>query len=470
MKKYILTLSIMASLSLNSLAETNNVDNYKAISKNIMSSYNINDAKKFANDFNAKLSNNLSENQIKAVIEGLQSQFGQIQNLSEPKFISENTYSFLVDLENGKINLVLKFDPQNKLAGILFKPLDSLVYPKINKDTSINDIIKPYMDEKSNVGLAVGIIDNNDQKNLVYGKNDKDKKTLIDNQTIFEIGSISKVFTNIVLADMSLNKELNLNDPIVKYLPKSKKALEFKNRKINFVDLATHTSGLPRLPEDLDKTIKIESQPYAEYTKDNLYNYVLKYKLKREIGKTYEYSNLGTGLIGEALADIEKTSYEDLIKNHITSKLKMNSTGIHFNKSQMIHFSTGHDKGQSVPMWDFKSMQGAGAIKSDLNDMMKFLSANMSLIEDNPLQKAMDLSHQLQFQDTNFGIGLGWHITKIKTGDKVIWHNGATAGFTSFIGFIKDKKVGVVILSNSSNSVDEPAVLILEKLAYQSKK
>ncbi|MBC7475559.1 MAG: serine hydrolase, partial [Candidatus Sericytochromatia bacterium] len=122
------------------------------------------------------------------------------------------------------------------------------------------------------------------------------------------------------------------------------------------------------------------------------------------------------------------------------------------------------------PMWDFKSMQGAGAIKSDLNDMMKFLSANMSLIEDNPLQKAMDLSHQLQFQDTNFGIGLGWHITKIKTGDKVIWHNGATAGFTSFIGFIKDKKVGVVILSNSSNSVDEPAVLILEKLAYQSKK
>ncbi|MBC7473678.1 MAG: serine hydrolase, partial [Candidatus Sericytochromatia bacterium] len=234
MKKYILTLSIMASLSLNSLAETNNVDNYKAISKNIMSSYNINDAKKFANDFNAKLSNNLSENQIKAVIEGLQSQFGQIQNLSEPKFISENTYSFLVDLENGKINLVLKFDPQNKLAGILFKPLDSLVYPKINKDTSINDIIKPYMDEKSNVGLAVGIIDNNDQKNLVYGKNDKDKKTLIDNQTIFEIGSISKVFTNIVLADMSLNKELNLNDPIVKYLPKSKKALEFKNRKINF--------------------------------------------------------------------------------------------------------------------------------------------------------------------------------------------------------------------------------------------
>lgn len=473
-KKYIVSFSIIVICTLNSFAEDIHMDKYKNVARNIMTSFNIKDYKKFSNDFNQSISDELTEEKIKEVVDGLQNQFGQIKNIGEAISLGQNAYTFLTDFEKGQLNLVLSFDAEDKLSGILFQPIQRVIkYSSVNKDTSIDEIIKPYMSEKNNVGVAIGIIEgrkSNEQK-FCFGKTAKDKDKKINNETIFEIGSISKVFTTTILADMYLNKELDLEDSVSKYLPKmDDKSLEYNGRKVNFIDLATHTSGLPRLPEDLGKTVTNQLDPYAKYTKENLFNYVSEYKLKSEPGKTYEYSNLGMGLVGDILANIEKTSYENLLTKHITKKLSMKNTGINFSKKQVMNFATGHDElGEVVPMWNFSSMAGAGAIKSDLNNMMTFLSSNMGLVRNNPLQKAMNLAHKMKFNNKDFELGLGWHISHLDTGDKVIWHNGGTGGFRSFIGFIEDKKIGVVILSNSATSVDVPAMLILKKLVYMSK-
>ena len=469
LKKYILSFSILAVFSLNSFANDTHMTKYKDVANNIMSSFNLKDSKKFSNDFNQSIAKALTEDKLKEVIDSLQSQFGQIKNIEEPVFAGQSTYSFLLHFEKGQLNLVLSFDQQDKLSGILFQPVQVLIkYPSVNKDTSIEEIIRPYISEKNNVGLAIGFIDEakGTEERFSFGKTAIDKDKRINDDNIFEIGSITKVFTATVLAEMYLNKKLGLKDPIAKYLSKGVHALEYNKRKVNFIDLSTHTSGLPRLPGNFAEKVKNPLDPYAEYSKEDLFNYVSNYKLKSEPGKSYEYSNLGAGLVGDILANIEKTTYEDLITKHLSSKLKMNNTSINFSRKQMINFSSGHNEaGEVTPMWNWGSMAGAGALKSDLNDMMIFLSANMGLIPDNPLQKAMNLAHQVKFKGEGMDLGLGWHITPLGKNDKVIWHNGGTYGFRSFIGFIKDKKIGVVILSNSATSVDEPAMLILKKLS-----
>ena len=172
---------------------------------------------------------------------------------------------------------------------------------------------------RQSVGIVVGVIEPAGRRIVTYGRASTSEAVPLDGDTIFEIGSISKVFTSLLLADAVQRGEVALTDPISKYLPASVKVPE-RGRAITLQDLATHTSGLPRLP---DMNPKDPENPYADYSVDQLYRFLSTYQLPRDVGASYEYSNLGAGLLGHILALRAGTDYESLVKSRITGPLGM---------------------------------------------------------------------------------------------------------------------------------------------------
>ncbi|HZV36486.1 MAG TPA: serine hydrolase [Verrucomicrobiae bacterium] len=313
---------------------------------------------------------------------------------------------------------------------------------------------------KQGVGIVVGIVDEKGPRIIAYGKTDKDGKE-VGGDTLFEIGSVTKVFTSLVLADMVEHNELKLDDPISKFLPASVKVPSRNGREITLVDLATHTSGLPRLPGNLEP--RDANNPYADYTVQQMYDFLSSYKLPRDIGSKYEYSNFGDGLLGHLLELKSGTNYEALIKARICEPLEMRDTCITLSPEQRARFARGHGlKGEPAENFDLPALAGAGALRSTANDMLKFLAANIGLTKSS-LEPAMELArtprHKAGSPDVR--IGLGWHIIS-KYDEKLVWHNGATGGYHAFAGFDRKLQRGVVVLANSVNSIDDIGFHLLE--------
>ncbi|WP_262693693.1 serine hydrolase [Kordiimonas aquimaris] len=310
-------------------------------------------------------------------------------------------------------------------------------------------------------GLAVGIV-NMDQKGLlILGDANKTTSRPIDKDSIFEIGSITKTMTGILLSEMVLNGEVQLDDRISKYLPETVRIPMYEGNHITLRHLATHTSALPRLPSNLKPTNI--ANPYADYTIQDMYDFLSSYELMYEIGTKAEYSNLGMGLLGHILSLKANMPYEQVVTERILKPLGMNDTTITIPRTKSHHLTNGHNQlGKSTSHWDLPTLAGAGALRSTITDMMLYLSANMKP-EASPLSSAIKMSHQFQNDfDTTAGlsIGLAWLIQK--NGDSsVTWHNGGTGGYRSFIGFNSQKDRGVVILANSLDDVDMLGVNIL---------
>jgi CubicO group peptidase (beta-lactamase class C family) len=191
--------------------------------------------------------------------------------------------------------------------------------------------------------------------------------------------------------------------------------------------------------------------PYAEYGPEQLYDFLSHYELPRDIGAQYEYSNVGMGLLGHLLSLKAGADYETVVVNRICAPLRLNATRINLSPELKSRLAAGHDaSGKAAKNWDFQVLAGCGALRSCVNDLLKFLSANMGLTP-SPLSAAMHRT-QLPRRDADFArkAGLGWVINA----DAIVWHNGATAGYHSFIGFNPRTRRGVVVLANSSNNID----------------
>ncbi len=241
-------------------------------------------------------------------------------------------------------------------------------------------------------------------------------------EAIYEIGSITKVFTAVLLADMVNRGEVALADPLAKFLPKSVKVLERNGKQITLQDLATHRSGLPRLPTNLAP--KDPTNPYADYTVENLYTFLNSYALPRDIGAQEEYSNLGMGLLGHALALRAGKGYEALLRERILTPLSMTSTVITLTPALRARLAPGHDaKGAPVPNWDLPTLAGAGAIRSSVNDMLKFAGAACG-IQQTPLAAAFAVSQG--------PVRLAWQ-QSTRFPEPVLWHNGGTGGYMSMM-------------------------------------
>jgi serine-type D-Ala-D-Ala carboxypeptidase/endopeptidase len=320
-------------------------------------------------------------------------------------------------------------------------------------DSEIHQILVDRIDtQHQGIAIVVGIIDANGRRIISYGHFEKGDTRSLNGDTIFEIGSETKVFTALLLSDMVQHGEVSLDEPVSKFLPATVKLPQRNGKSITLVDLATHTSGLPRLPTNLSP--KDPANPYADYTVDQLYQFLSSYQLTRDIGSQYEYSNLGGGLLGHLLALRAGTTYEALIESRICKPLAMKSTAITLTPEMKARLASGHDSQlETVPNWDLPTLAGAGALRSDANDMLTFIAANLGYVK-SPLAPAMAamLNTRRPTGTAGLEIALGWHI--ITKGDKqIIWHNGGTGGYRSFMGFDPKSKVGVVLLSNVSTPV-----------------
>ena len=322
--------------------------------------------------------------------------------------------------------------------------------PSIASDAEILELLEHRVGERTaDYGIVVGVVEAGRRRVVSVGNRSRGDGTPLDGDTLFEIGSITKVFTALLLAEAVQRGEVSLEDPVAKLLPAGVKVPARGGREITLLDLSTQSSGLPRLPNNLNP--KEPDSPYADYSVEQLYAFLSSAQLSRDVGSKYEYSNLGVGLLGHALALRAGQSYEQLVHSRISGPLVMPSTVITLTAELRKRLAPGHlESLQPATNWDLPTLAGAGALRSSVNDLLTFLAA-ASGSQPNPLAPAFALCtaprRPTDRHDTK--IGLGWHISSAH-GKTITWHNGGTGGYRSFIAFDPERRVGVALLSNVS--------------------
>ena len=295
-------------------------------------------------------------------------------------------------------------------------------------------------------GIVVGLLDTG--KSRIVARGPAGTGTPFDGRTLFEIGSMSKVFTALILADMVSKGEVALDDPAEKYLPAGARMPERGGRKITLRDLATHRSGLPRLPDNMP--YGNPDDPYSDYSEKLLLDFLGHYQLPRDIGSQVEYSNLGFGLLGYLLAHAAHSDYPTLLARRITGPLGMHDTVIALSPGQQARFAQGYD-GYMRPTahWTLPTLAGAGAIRSTASDMLIFLRA--ALDPHSPIAPAMKIAtaERRPMGGPN-EIGLAWIISKPSGDREILFHNGGTGGFRTAMLLDPARQRGVVVLTNAA--------------------
>jgi len=326
--------------------------------------------------------------------------------------------------------------------------------------------IRSLMDSRVETGQAVGIIagviDTQGRQVLASGKISLGGAQVPNGDTVYEIGSITKVFTSLLLTGMIENGEVKGDDPVANFLPAGVRVPSRNGRQITLLDLSMQVSGLPRLPDNLRPPNM--ANPYVDYDAAKLYDFLSRHQLKRDPGERYEYSNLAVGLLGQALALKAGMRYEELLQRCIFEPLGMSSTAITLSDSLKARLAPGYSASlKPVKNWDFGVLAGCGAIRSTVNDMLKFVAANLE-ITDSPLRAAMQRMRTIKRATgmPDVEIAMGWHVyTKFDT--EIWWHNGGTFGYRSFLGFNSGKKAGAVVLCNTFVDNDDIGRHILER-------
>ncbi|HTX39758.1 MAG TPA: serine hydrolase [Bryobacteraceae bacterium] len=304
--------------------------------------------------------------------------------------------------------------------------------------------------ENLGIGMVAGVIDAHGRRVVAYGSLAKDDPRHLGGDTVFEIGSMTKVFTSLLLMDMTRRGEVALTDPVSKYLPATVKMPERNGRKITLADLSTQSSGLPRMPSNFAP--KDPANPYADYSVQQMYDFLSGYQLTRDIGSQYEYSNLGVGLLGHVLTLRAGMSYEALVRSRICEPLGMADTRVTLTPGMKARLAVGHNESlQPVANWDIPTFAGAGALRSTVNDMLIFLAANLGYTK---TALAQDMADEVSIRKPagpGMEIAYGWHV-QTKDGSSIIWHNGGTGGYRTYMGYDPKARVGVVVLSNISTA------------------
>ncbi len=327
-------------------------------------------------------------------------------------------------------------------------------------DSVVRGILRARVDAGAAAGLVVGLLDADGTRRIVaYGRSDGPGDRPLDGATVFEIGSVTKVYTCSLLSQMAGRGEVRLDQPVAELLPKQVRVPARGDTAITLLDLATQHSGLPRLPGNLKP--KNPANPYADYTVDQLYAFLSGYTLPRAPGARYEYSNLGVGLLGHALALRGGTSYEALLTERVLAPLGLSDTRITLSADQRSRLAAGHDgAGEKVPNWDLPTLAGAGALRSTANDMLRFLAAQVDS-DSTALSRALHATHApRRTVGANVTIGLAWHRLDV-FGAGIVMHNGGTGGYRAFAGFDPVMHVGVVVLANTAGDYDDIGLHLL---------
>jgi CubicO group peptidase (beta-lactamase class C family) len=265
--------------------------------------------------------------------------------------------------------------------------------------------------------------------------------TRTDSMAVYEIGSITKVFTSTLLSSFVVEGTLALDEKINDHLK-----VELKdNAEISFMELANHTSGLPRLPSNFALSSLLNPKnPYKNYDEEKLVNYLTR-EMELNDEKKSSYSNLGAGLLAYVLEKYSGKDYETLLKERIFRKYGMKQSTSKRENIQELLVPGLDDAGNNTPNWDLASLVGAGGILSNTVDLSRFALAQFDTAD-----QALALTRVVTYENPKgMDVALGWHIVKSEKGI-FYWHNGGTGGYTSSMILDLENRNGVIILSNIS--------------------
>lgn len=310
-----------------------------------------------------------------------------------------------------------------------------------------------YVADRKDAAFVVGLTQRGKRAVLGFGHVSATNAVPPDAQTLFEVGSVTKVFTAIALARLELDGKLKLTDTLRVSLPE-KVVLASALEPVTLLHLATHTSGLPRLPGNLDTSAENLTNPYAKYDATQLYQFLAGAKPNNPPGRLMDYSNVGFAVLGHVLTLKAEQPYEDLVRGALLEPLGMTNTAIRLSDEQRVRLTRGHSpKGEEVSGWDFDVFAPTGAFRSNASDMLTFIEANLAGGE-TPVGRSLTHARQLRKVGDAGDLPLGWQReVTLQGGLEVYWHNGGTGGYASFIAFNRTQQIGVVVLSNHGDAM-----------------
>ncbi|HUP79849.1 MAG TPA: serine hydrolase [Pirellula sp.] len=327
-------------------------------------------------------------------------------------------------------------------------PFPAFAQEEFKYEKKIKALVEPYLTHKKVNALSIGVISNGQIWKKSFGALDAATALAPNDKTLYEIGSISKVFTSVLLAEAVESGQLKLDDSISTVMTELSKKNPTVGDSITFQHLSHHVSGLPVMPTNLAPVDS--TNPFADYNRKMLTDYMLSVKPARKPDEGYEYSNLAVGLLGDLLSRRVGVSYEALLKQKLTEPLKMSDTTITLTEDQLARFASPHNEALLPDKsWDFDSLAGCGAIRSNVDDMLLFAAASLNP-PDGPLGKAFALAWKQHkaASNGNLAMGLGWMIAQDRS---TRWHNGQTGGYHSMLLVNQSLKGATVLLCNTAN-------------------
>lgn len=460
MRVYLNLLFLIISLPSNYMSAQNK--KFDSIASKLQDSYNSGNYDTFQNSFSNEMKQVLTLDITNQFLSYLKNNCGNIINSQLVKQSENGSNVFYkITFERKKLVLMLTINEEDKIEEFLFKPYNiSRSNPKSYEKSAlknlpqkqINAIVEQTKDFPNNTQLAIAFI--KDGATSFYGivKSNNTLKEIENKNAVFEIGSISKVFTATLLANAVIANKIKLDDNISKYYN-----FPFKdNIELSFKSLSNHTSGLSALPSNLNALnyLKLSTKenfvnPYKEYNKNDLYSYLQKDLDSIQLShKQYKYSNLGVGILGYTLSLVEGENLEDLFEEKIFGKYEMTSSFTNISKVKEGLVCGLDDNGNTIKNWEWNSdvLLGAGGILSTTNDLSKFAKAQF---DSTNVELALTRTPTYILNE-RIEVALGWHIIKSEDNKELYWHNGATGGYSSSMVLDIAHKYGVIILSNVS--------------------
>ncbi len=313
-------------------------------------------------------------------------------------------------------------------------------------DSILHQQVKDFFIKAKSPGLIIGISKGGSKEFYSYGFADSASKRLFTAETVFEVGSITKTFTANLLFQLDEQGIIGAGKAAIDYLPE-KFANDSVLRKVILADIASQSSGLPRLPANLDKIKEYTlMQPYQFYNRQHLYSFLT--GLKKVSPGRYEYSNLGFGLLGTVMENATVLPFESLLNKYILQPLQMDNSCIEAKKNT-ADIATGYLYSRPVPYWQFDCLAGAGAIKSTADDLLKYLDAHLESVNTSFQTAVRRITKPVRPAAPNMQICFGWH-TFEDLKHRVYWHNGGTYGFSTFAAFEPVTKISVILAANAS--------------------
>jgi CubicO group peptidase (beta-lactamase class C family) len=338
---------------------------------------------------------------------------------------------------------------------ILFSTARVLLAGQSGFSEADTDGIKAFLQENfanTNAGMVVALLDERGSRIFSAGKMDNGTSLEVNGDTVFEIGSITKTFTSLILLDLVRDGDMKLNDPVAEYLPNSVKVPAHGDRKITLLNLAAQDSGLPFNADNLSG--RDWKELYDSYTVEKMYAFLSGYSLTNDPGALFQYSNIGMSLLGHVMELKKATNFESLVISRICQPLRMESTRITPTTEMKTRLATGHDQnGKRVANFQLQVMASAGALLSTANDLLRYLAANLGPAQSDlrPLMEQMQVirhRNQPEFGTT----AMPWYDWGVwnPPQSEILGHGGGTGGCSTFIGFDKKHRCGVVVLSNQT--------------------